>query len=243
MKTVAVHQPNFLPWSGFWNKVDAADVFVIYAGVKFDRGDYQQRVKLGGSWLTVPVPKDQHSALIKDVTIADTSALKKIARSLRQHCMSKKNPFGDRLGPVVKTLEMWPASRKSLLDLNFELLMDVRDILGIRTLFDFDLDYRELGKVENLDACLADMNFHEPFVYLSGAAAKDYMGFDSLKSPAETRFQLLSGGISADSVVQLIAQNEDPLSVIRACASWQTREGIAYAHVQPAPVGVCASLR
>ena len=46
---VAIHQPNFLPWLGFFDKLGQADVFVLLDSVQFPRtskGTWINRVKL-----------------------------------------------------------------------------------------------------------------------------------------------------------------------------------------------------
>ena len=53
---VACHQPNFMPWSGFFAKAAAADVFVLLDDVQFSKGSYTNRTRMaGGKWRTVPV--------------------------------------------------------------------------------------------------------------------------------------------------------------------------------------------
>lgn len=58
---VAIHQPNFLPWLGWWNKLARADVFILLDDVQFPKkgGTYMNRVQVlvGGdaTWLTMPV--------------------------------------------------------------------------------------------------------------------------------------------------------------------------------------------
>jgi hypothetical protein len=60
---VAVHQPHFLPWLGYLNRMVRADLFILLDHVQFERRNYQNRthIKLDGRthWLTVPV--QQHS--------------------------------------------------------------------------------------------------------------------------------------------------------------------------------------
>jgi hypothetical protein len=56
---VAAHQPHYLPWLGYLDKIARADVFVVMDDLQFEAQNFQnrQRVKLshGPAWLTVPV--------------------------------------------------------------------------------------------------------------------------------------------------------------------------------------------
>jgi hypothetical protein len=58
---VAIHQPNFLPWLGWWDKLARADVFVLLDDVQFPKkgGTYMNRVQLlvdgRAVWATMPV--------------------------------------------------------------------------------------------------------------------------------------------------------------------------------------------
>lgn len=58
-KVVTIHQPNYAPWTGFFDKLAQADVFVLLDTVPYTKGGFQNRVKVMGSagpqWLTVPV--------------------------------------------------------------------------------------------------------------------------------------------------------------------------------------------
>jgi hypothetical protein len=56
---VAIHQPNYLPWLGYFAKIARADVFVFLDDVQYTKGGYTNRVQIlaeaGPRWLTVPV--------------------------------------------------------------------------------------------------------------------------------------------------------------------------------------------
>ena len=56
---VAIHQPNYLPWLGYFAKMARADIFVFLDDVQFTKGGYTNRVQIDGRgearWLTVPV--------------------------------------------------------------------------------------------------------------------------------------------------------------------------------------------
>jgi hypothetical protein len=56
---VTIHQPNFFPWLGFFDKMARSDLFVLLDTVPFTKGGFQNRVQIQGNqgplWLTVPV--------------------------------------------------------------------------------------------------------------------------------------------------------------------------------------------
>jgi WbqC-like protein family len=56
---VAIHQPNYAPWLGYFHKMARADVFVFLDDAQFSKGSYTNRVQIAGHgasrWLTVPV--------------------------------------------------------------------------------------------------------------------------------------------------------------------------------------------
>ena len=56
---VAIHQPQYLPWLGYFDKIAQADIFILLDDVQFKKNEWQNRnrirVKDGWQWLTVPV--------------------------------------------------------------------------------------------------------------------------------------------------------------------------------------------
>lgn len=71
---VAAHQPHYLPWLGYLDKLSKADVFVVMDDLQYEAQNFQnrQRVKLnnGVSWLTVPLEKGAQADRICDKRIA-----------------------------------------------------------------------------------------------------------------------------------------------------------------------------
>lgn len=59
MTTVAILQPGFLPWLGFFDQMLRCDVFVYYDDVQFDKHGWRNRNRIkaasGPLWVTIPV--------------------------------------------------------------------------------------------------------------------------------------------------------------------------------------------
>ncbi|MCP5268576.1 MAG: WbqC family protein [Zoogloeaceae bacterium] len=66
MSLVAIHQPNFFPWLGYFDKIRRADIFIFLDDVQYPKkgGSWSNRVKVlinsEGHWLTAPVDRSFH---------------------------------------------------------------------------------------------------------------------------------------------------------------------------------------
>ncbi len=68
MTTVAIAQPTYLGWQGYYRMLDQADVFIILDTVEFSRQSWQQRNRIRLTtgqlvWLTVPVQAQAHQPI------------------------------------------------------------------------------------------------------------------------------------------------------------------------------------
>lgn len=59
---IAIHQPQYLSWLGYFNKYLLTDMFILLDNVQFQRNGFQNRTRIkgdnGAQWLTVPVSYD-----------------------------------------------------------------------------------------------------------------------------------------------------------------------------------------
>ena len=72
---VAVMQPYFLPYPGYFRLLAAADCFVVLDCVQFNRRGRVHRVQLpapgnGVEWLTLPLARQPRDVLIRDLAFA-----------------------------------------------------------------------------------------------------------------------------------------------------------------------------
>ena len=70
---VAAHQPHFLPWLGYLDKLAKSDLFVVMDDLQYEKENFQNRNRLkldrGAHWLTVPLLRGNQSDRICDKRI------------------------------------------------------------------------------------------------------------------------------------------------------------------------------
>jgi hypothetical protein len=69
---IAIHQPQYMPWIGYFHKIASVDAFVFLDNVQYKKNEFQNRNKIkinnGVQWLTVPV-RYKFPQKINEVTI------------------------------------------------------------------------------------------------------------------------------------------------------------------------------
>ncbi len=100
-KVVAIHQPNFFPWLGYFNKAARADVFIIHDNVQFPKtgGTWMNRVRIlvndTPAWLTMPVRRDHHGVrLIHEVRVNDQTEWRGKCLDRVKHSYRRTPHFG-----------------------------------------------------------------------------------------------------------------------------------------------------
>jgi hypothetical protein len=134
--TVAIHQPNYIPWPGYFHKLAACDVFVYLDAVQYPRGQSfapRNRIKTpnGVTFLTIPVsvPKGtEGKASYLEVEFADAKWRKKHLATVEQSYA--RAPHFDEVFPLYRRgLE----AGETFVDLNVGLIDAFASYVGIET--------------------------------------------------------------------------------------------------------------
>jgi hypothetical protein len=171
VKRVAIHQPHYLPWPGYFDKIRQADLFVYLDNVQFQRRGFQNRNRIktanSTSWLTVPVHADRPSR-IDTVTIADDKWRRRHATAIANAYAQAPHIglFHDGLRPIID------GSPARLVDLNILVITWAMTCLGIETPVLRASDLGVSGHKEQLilEICERVGATH----YLSGEGARCY---------------------------------------------------------------------
>jgi len=132
---VAIHQPNYLPWFGYFAKIARADVFVFLDDAQYSKNSYINRVQIDGSgnarWLTVPV-RYKFGDPINAVRAAGSEWRQEHVRMLESHYRSA--PFFSEvfewLAPLLNSIQ-----DDTIASMNGALVEAVAGHLGLRTRF------------------------------------------------------------------------------------------------------------
>ncbi len=169
----SVHQPQYLPWLGFFDKIDKSDCFVFLDNVQYKHREYQNRNKIrtkdGWMWLTVPV-RYERGQRIRDIRIDN-------ARDWTSHHLKSlrawyaRAEFFKKYFPVFQ--RVYSKRWNRLIDLNVFLIDFFLKSLGIskKIYFESKLSIRD----EKTDRSVAIGKKLKAKNYLSGVGAKNYL--------------------------------------------------------------------
>jgi len=129
---VGIHQPNYLPWLGYFRKISVCDVFVLFYSVQMPGGkSFVSRNAIksrqGRQWLTVPT-QGKLSGPISAATVADQHWPRKHLRTLEANYRGSEWMWivEDVIAPIIKVEEA------NLAKINIQI------IEAIAKLLDFD---------------------------------------------------------------------------------------------------------
>lgn len=178
-RVVTIHQPEFVPWLGFFNKIWQSDTYIILDNVQFKKNHFENRNKIrvsnkqGWTWITVPVlMKGRHGQRIKDVEInngGDKRWRDVVLKSIR--LSYQKSKYFHEIFELVEMCIKQDTSR--LRDVNINFIFSILEYLNIN--IDVLLQ-SEMNVLSTKNQLLIDLiKQSECDTYLSGQSGKIYL--------------------------------------------------------------------
>ena len=175
-RLVVIHQPDFMSWPGFFDRLLKSDIYVVLDNVQYVNSSsrsWMNRDKIktakGESWLTVGVRKCPRETPINEVMLTDTMDWRGNNLNLLRENY-RKAPFFGEIMPYVEELYSFKCER--MMDFNME------SIKMLMKLFDISIDIviastlNPEGKNNTLVVdIIKKLGCHR---YLSGTGARDY---------------------------------------------------------------------
>lgn len=130
---VGIHQPHYLPWLRYFEKIDACDVFILLDTVQFTKNGWQNRNKIktaqGDLVLTVPVHANSDTTIAEVAIDTQRRWQRRHQRAIEQNY--KRAPYFEWTMDTIDAFYLRPF--ESLAELNREMLWAWMDLLGIDT--------------------------------------------------------------------------------------------------------------
>jgi len=200
---ITIHQPDFLPWFGFFYRWKHSDLLIIYDDAQYIKHGWQNRDKLlineREQWLTVPVvTKGKLGQLVSNVMINNTTNWKHKHINTFKTCFGRTPSFST---VFPKIQDVYAKDYDKLIDFNLALLILCADFLQINTPFKLSSDYGFTShKTEKLIKLLHAENAN---AYLTGIGSRNYIDENLFK----------------DNHINLIYQDQNEISDEIKCDS------------------------
>jgi hypothetical protein len=219
---VAIMQPTFLPWLGYFSLINSVDKFVFLDIVQFENRSWQQRNRILNNnqvqWVTVPVSLPTGQATkIKEVKINhEHYSASKIIKTL-EHAYSKAEwtKFTlENVGPRLKN------AGNSLSELNMELVVQLSPLLGIETEFVYAGELEVTG--EKADLLLDICQKIGATTYISPVGSRVYL--DDFNGFNESQIQVEYQEYTHPAYKQLSTSFVSHLSIVDALCNIGIKE-------------------
>lgn len=175
-RLVVIHQPDFLPYLGFFDRLLQADIYVVLDTVQYVNGSsnsWMNRDKIktpkGEQWLTVCVNKAPRETSIQQIYLLEDNKWREHNLNLIRENYRKAQYFNE-IFPYIE--QLYKINAEKMMDFNFASIKMLMELFDIEIDIKFASELPAKGKnnelVIDIVKCLGCRR------YLSGVGAKDY---------------------------------------------------------------------
>jgi WbqC-like protein family len=176
---LAIIQPSYIPWRGYFHQIEKADVFLFYDDVQYDKHGWRNRNRIktanGTIWLTIPVAARGNvveNTPINEIRCASKHWGRKHWATLQQSY--GKAPHFERYAPLLE--EFYARQDEDrLAELTIDLTRRLARELGIertRLVRSSELPGIEGAATERLISIMRALGAEH---FISGPSARDYL--------------------------------------------------------------------
>ena len=170
----AIHQPNFFPWYGYFNKIIKADIFVFLDDVQVVKkgSSYVNRVAFNingeSKNFTAPINKEKGFKNINESHFVNNNWREKLKSTLQTNYAKSKN-FNTYKNTIFEIID---DNKSNISSYNISAITKLCKILNIKFeyILSSTLDIKTTSTLRLIDICKKV----EADTYLFGAGAKNY---------------------------------------------------------------------
>lgn len=172
---IAAHQPNYIPYLGFFYKIYKCEKFIFVDNVQFSNQNgithHRNTIKTpnGAELIRIPIKKSM-DCMINQVEINNSNNW--IEKNLKTLFVNyKKAPYFNEVYDWYE--DMLSCEYEKLVDLNIDIIRSICNKMGINREFYVNSDYSTSGAKQDL--VLDIMREYKGNVYYSGTGASAYL--------------------------------------------------------------------
>lgn len=178
----AIHQPNFFPWLGYFDKISRADVFVFLNQVDYEKSGksmqcYTNRVAIlknkKPSWIHCPVIREHGAQSICSVRISDELDWRSKIKKAISECYKYTGYFNEMAEFVYSLLDF---KADFLSEYNIHNIKEIAKVLELDTKFVSQNMYQTTEHASKL--LIELVKFAQCDYYLFGSGGKKYQQND-----------------------------------------------------------------
>lgn len=163
---IAIHQPNFMPWFPFFQKINNCDLFILLVNCQYEAHNYQNRFNVGNTWYTMSVDNsNRHEHILTKKYVnpkEDWDAIK------RKFLSSNRPEYVEIMSEMDGLIDT------SLSLTNHSIIKKICEILNITTTIILD----EKTNLTKTDRLIEICQKHNATTYLSGIGGKNYLNLE-----------------------------------------------------------------
>lgn len=182
-KICAIHQPNFFPWLGYFDKIKRCDKFVVLDNVQYQKkgGTWSNRVAVNiqgeSKWLTAPINRPSGLWNINETTFQSNNWRDKIIKTLQAN-YSKAYFFKENKDFIFELINY---SDNNLCNYNLHIITEICKYLNIeisnKLVLSSDYNFSSSSNELLIDLTKATgCN-----IYMAGGGASDYQNISLFK--------------------------------------------------------------
>jgi WbqC-like protein family len=217
--TIAIHQPNYFPWLGFFAKMNQADTFVFLDTVQFSKGSYTNRCRVYDArsgearWMTVPVSRvHSEDLIIKNIKIDESRNWRaEHTRKLKEYYHDA--PFAAEYLHIIAEGLSLTRDCQDLSTINQIIVMHVCKVLGLAINCHVADEYTDGTASSELLANIVRSNGGS--IYMSGKGGANYLQETPFKDKhIEIRYSDFAGWTKESGLAEQMPRLANGYSII-----------------------------
>ena len=179
---LAIMQPYFFPYTGYWQLLDVADRFVIYDDVNYIKGGWinRNRILINGQpgYITIPLDQASPNKRICDIAMqASPIWRKKLIKSIEN--AYRKAPFYSEVFPIIE--EVISYNTDNLAEFITNQLVTMAAYLGINTKFVMTSRRYKNNSLTGQERVLNICNREKASIYINVKAGQSLYDVDAFQ--------------------------------------------------------------